>query len=128
MDVQCNRFVRRTAPENRDACIYARYALAVFRAAPQSFAEFDAWLFAPFRPPPLEQLYERAEQLAGRRPLADALADPWLAKRLAEAVAIYEALGKGQIPKLLLPRAFISGPVYSYHVLDKILATALKPP
>jgi hypothetical protein len=131
LDANCNPRMVRTPAEHVNACIYARQALAVFRAAPQSFMEFDQWLLETPKPPPLAEMLARAEQLAGgagAQGLAAALADPWLAKRMGEALAIYDSAGRGQLPKLLLPRSIVSGPVYSHQALTKILDAELTSP
>jgi hypothetical protein len=120
-EVACNPFIPKTPPENVGACEYARYALAVFRARPEAFAEFDKWLWEPPRPPALEAIRLKAESLVGRTALQAALADPWLQKRMAEALAIYDAVGQGRIPKLLLAKAVTSGPIASYEQLERIL-------
>jgi uncharacterized membrane protein len=126
LESRCNRMVTRTHADHRDACIYAQYALAVFRAAPEKYVEYEHWLLAPPRPPPIEQIKRRAAALVGEQPLAAALADAWLVRRHNESLAIYEAVGQGQLPKLLLPHAVVSGPIRSRAALAKLLQDALQ--
>ena len=118
MDTACNPMVKTTPAEHRDACIYARYAMGVFRAAPEKFAEMDAWLFEPMRPWDLDLVKMRAEFLAGGpEKLAAAMNDPWMVKRHNEALAIYDASTQGQLPKMLFEHAVVSGPVPNYEQL-----------
>jgi uncharacterized membrane protein len=126
MESACNPSVKVTPQEHRNACIYTRYALAVFKATPEAFAEFDEWLFEPVRPHPLDDVKLKAQLTVGSDGiLADALNDPWLTRRLNEAISIYDAVGQGQIPKLLFDKAVLSGPVPSYEELLKILKQTL---
>lgn len=109
LDKGCNPLLQYQNPEHVNACEYARHALAVFRAAPEQFPVYDRWLFETQRPRPLADMKAKAAELVGAEPLAKALADPWLAKRMNEAISIYEAVGRGQIPKLLLPDSVLTG-------------------
>ncbi|MGA2500123.1 MAG: vitamin K epoxide reductase family protein [Tepidisphaeraceae bacterium] len=121
MDMACNPMVKATPAEHRDACVYARYAMGVFRAAPERFAEMDEWLFEPIRPWELDLVKMRAEFLAGGADkLAAAMNDPWMAKRHNEAMAIYDAAGQGQLPKMLFEHAAVSGPIPSYEQLLEV--------
>ncbi len=121
MDMACNPMMKATPPEHVNACVYARYAMAVFRAAPEKFAELDEWLFQPTRPWDLELTKMKAESLAGGpEKLAAALEDPWMAKRHNEALAIYNAASQGQLPKMLFERAVVSGPIPSYEQLQGV--------
>ena len=52
--------------------------------------------------------------------------DPRQAKRLNEALAIYDAVGQGQIPKLLFEKQLISGPVINRDQLDEIVKRELE--
>ncbi|MFI5378022.1 MAG: vitamin K epoxide reductase family protein [Tepidisphaerales bacterium] len=121
MNAACNPMVKVTPAEHRDACEYARYALAVFRAAPERFAEMDEWLFEPIRPWAVDLVKMKAELLVGGADkLAAAMADPWMAKRHNESLAIYNAVEQGQLPKMLFEHAVVSGPIPSYEQLLEV--------
>ncbi len=123
MDKTCNPMVQATPPEHRDACVYSRYAMAVFRAAPDRFAEMDEWLFEPIRPWALDLVRTKAELLVGGpEKLRAAIDDPWMAKRHNEALSIYNAVGQGQLPKLLFATAVVSGPIPSIEQLTEVFS------
>ena len=65
--------------------------LAVFKAAPDKFQKFDAWVLTGKEPPPVDQLRKYAEELVGAQNLSATLADPWINERIAKDVDIYEA-------------------------------------
>jgi protein-disulfide isomerase len=102
MSTRCNPYIRQTAPPHRQSCEYALLALAVWRAKPQAFAEFDAYLWTSPQPPPLDDARRRASQLLGsEESLARAQADPWVAERLRQDIEIYRLADRGTIPKLI---------------------------
>jgi hypothetical protein len=109
----CNRLMRRTPAPHTNACIFARTALAVFKAAPDKFEKFDAWVLTGKEPPPVEQLRKYAEELVGAPKLSAALADPWINERIAKDVDIYEANSrearKSALPQLIFPTGTVIG-------------------
>jgi hypothetical protein len=121
MDPSCNPTVRGVNPLHRYACPIARIALSVWRASPSAFAEFDHWLFVPYQPRSPEEVKAEAQRLVGPAGLAQAMEDPWLEKRMKEAITIYQAVGAGRIPNLLMPHAMIQGTVPNLGELTKVL-------
>ena len=111
LDPACNPAVDRLRPEHVNACLYARYALAVWKAAPEKFAAYDAWLMAGggSLPPPIDEARRQAEILVGGGVILRELATPELDLALHQAGRIYQTLEAGEIPKLLLPRSMLSG-------------------
>jgi hypothetical protein len=123
LDPACNIAIARLMPEHADACDYARYALAVWRAQPEKFAAYDAWLMAGggARPPPLARARQYAEALVGVAPFTKALADAGLMHSLRDSGEIYRTLESGIIPKLLLPDQVLEGGFTSQAQLDLAL-------
>lgn len=114
LDPACNPAVDRLRPEHANACLYARYALAVWKAAPEQFAAYDAWLMAGGpAPPPIGAARAQAEALVGAGVFAKALARPEIDRMLHDAGQIYQTLEAGVIPKLLLPREVVAGGIFS---------------
>jgi uncharacterized membrane protein/protein-disulfide isomerase len=103
LDKQCNPSVDETEPRFRESCDLARVALAIWRAKPSAFLDFDAWLYEPDVPRTLAQAQARAVQMVGQSPLDGALADPWIEQRIAADVAAYSSSGVETIPILLSP-------------------------
>jgi uncharacterized membrane protein len=62
-DADCNPAITQTEERFEHACELAKLALAVWRAKPEAFAEFDRWLFAPSQPPRLEAARRKAVEL-----------------------------------------------------------------
>ena len=129
LDPACNPAVERLRPEHVNACLYARYALAVWKVAPEKFAAYDAWLMAGggAQPPPIDEARRRAEALVGTEAFGRTLATPELAQALHRAGKLYQTLEAGEIPKLLLPDRLLAGGFVSAKELDDVLGQAFLP-
>lgn len=129
LDATCNHLLSQTPPPHRNACEYARLSLAVWRAAPEKFNQFDHWLFDPAQPPPLSQAHEYAAQLVGPDHLQKALNDPWLNQQLKFDVALFEANSRkakdSRMPQLILGEAIITGAISSKERLHELLTRHL---
>jgi uncharacterized membrane protein len=107
LNLYCNRYVR-TAPRapHVNACELAKLSLAVYRAKPKVFAEYDRWLFDGTTPREPADARQKAVQLAGADALARAEAGAWVGERLKKNVELYSsAYGTdrpGKIPVLIL--------------------------
>ena len=105
LDPVCNPIVKRPHPDHVNACEYARLGLAVWRARPAVYTKYDDWVFAPERPPSIEEAHRYATELVGVMPLQAALADPWVNKQIQRDIAIYDAAyraGQGSMPQLII--------------------------
>ncbi|MBM3837723.1 MAG: hypothetical protein FJ398_07120 [Verrucomicrobia bacterium] len=129
LDADCNHLVKRTSSAHANACQYAKFGLAVWRAKPEAFSEFDSWLFHPPSPLPLNDVRQRAEELVGRETLEQALADPWVTRQIQTAVALYESnsreLRDGRMPQLVIGSAISVGPLQNIDPLYTMLAEQL---
>lgn len=74
LSAECNPLFQTTEPEFEEACAIAELALSLWQAAPEKFAEFDAWLIDSEKPPRLNEARRRAEELATRESLDAAFA------------------------------------------------------
>ncbi len=128
LDPACNPAVERLRPEHANACLYARYALAVWKAAPEKFATYDAWLMAGgSQPPPIDEARRQAELLVGADAFRRILAASEVDQALHHAGKIYQTLEAGEIPKLVLPHAVLSGSFGLSQRLDQVLQEQLGP-
>ena len=59
-----------------------RLGLAVWRAKPAAFRQFDDWMFGSDRPVAVDQARAYAAQLVGADKLQAALADAWVPQQL----------------------------------------------
>lgn len=122
LEAGCNPLIRNTAQANLNACEYARLGLAVFRTRPAAFQEFDDWLFDSNSIPPIEQARAKAGELAGKEPLAAALAGSWVKDQLKTDVDLYmidsQVMRNAHLPQLLFGDAAIAG---SIETMDELL-------
>jgi protein-disulfide isomerase len=119
MDPACNPFVQTARPGHENACRYARLALAVWKVSPAAFEAFHQWLMEPAEVPALAAAHDRAAELVGAEALDRALADGELDRQLATICRVYEAAGKGLIPKLVYDRGTATGkPAHAQELFD----------
>jgi uncharacterized membrane protein len=115
LDAACNPLIPVTAADNEGACEYARLSLAVWRAKPEAFRQFDDWLFASNRPPPLAEVRTNAEAAVGKEALHAALASRWVARQLQVDIALYQAngllVGDARLPQLVIGNAIAHGAI-----------------
>jgi protein-disulfide isomerase len=125
LDRSCNPLVQQTAGENVNACDYARLGLAVWRANPEAFRRFNAWVFATPRPPAVESTRRHAEELVGAGALQRALADEWVQRQLRTAIELFEAnskrAGVWQLPQLIVGSTLSIGAIGTTEALDALL-------
>lgn len=127
LDAQCNPAIDETEPRFKESCDLIRLALAVWRAKPEAFRQFDAWLYEPEKPRTLADAKIEAARLVGDEALAAALADPWVDARIAADVKAYGESGVDTLPLLLSPGMDgVVGRPESAGELFKILERDLK--
>ncbi len=116
LDSKCNKLVRHTSPTNRYSCDLAKTSLAVWRIAPEKWAEFDKILITD------EQKRTPARARIEARKLLDTqedkemdrgAEDDWIADRIELDTRIYALLGKVSkqtlLPMLITENALMSG-------------------
>ena len=122
---QCNPFLPQMAHADSRSCEYARLDLAVWRAKPDAQRQFDDWMFAGVRPPPVEQAQEYAAQLVGANKLKSALADPWIQEQLLTDCRLHHtnwlAVDSAAMPQIIMGDAVSSGPINSVEHLQILL-------
>ncbi len=130
LDANCNPMMQRTPKAHENACDYARLGLAVWRAKPDKFLEFDEYLFKPETPPTLSRATSFAAQLIGTENLKSVLKDPWINQQIQEDISLlklnYEATGKGQMPQLLIGNALTAGTLKSVDRLYELVESQFK--
>jgi uncharacterized membrane protein/thiol-disulfide isomerase/thioredoxin len=133
LDPGCNPTVKLPSPMHTNACHYAILSLAVWRADRAKHREFDDWIFAPERPPPIAAARQRAVELIGAAAFDKAMRDPWVAQQLEQDVAIYEAAynaKQGNMPQLILGQSVAVGifpPEELYRLLGEHLGLKAVP-
>ena len=115
LDAACNPLVSETQAANRGACDYARLGLAVWRARPAGFPDFDEWLLRSDSPPTLDEARAKAEALVGKDALAEALASPWVRDQLNADVKLYiassTATQNARLPQLIFADSVAYGQI-----------------
>lgn len=123
LDSSCNALVRMTASENRNACQYARLALAVWETVPDAFPGFNSELFEADHPPSISEARQRAEHLIGISATNDVSAGASGKSQLSINFAIFQTNGKRagsmQLPQLMVGKNLSVG---KFNNLQNLLA------
>jgi uncharacterized membrane protein len=118
---RCDPYLPPNARSIPNSCEYARLGLAVWRAKPEAHRQFDDWMFARMKPPPLKQAEEFAAQLVGADKLQSALSDTWVEQQILTDCRLHRAnwnvTGGPEMPQLILGEAVSSGPLNSVQHL-----------
>ncbi|HVM49423.1 MAG TPA: vitamin K epoxide reductase family protein [Candidatus Acidoferrum sp.] len=129
ISTNCDRLLTAAIYSVPNACEYAELGLAVWRANPGEFRAFDDWMFAPARPPPLEQARQYAAGLVGKDKLEAALSDPWVQQQIATDCqmhyANWQAAENPIMPQLIVGPTISSGPLNSVEHLEILLSRYL---
>ena len=117
MATNCNPSVVRYWRAHAQACEYAKLSLAVWRAKPAAFHQFDEWLMAPADPVPVAQARDYAVQLVGLMKLDSALNDPWITHQIHTDGYLYHSnflkTGSSQLPEMMIGPHVSFGPLNS---------------
>jgi protein-disulfide isomerase len=117
LDAACNRTVQYTAAEHAEACEIAKLAVAVWRVSRKQFAPFHSWLFESAYRRSAAEARQHAAELVGDAALQKELSLPHAANYIARHVELYERVGSGSLPKILLSTSAVSGSVESANTL-----------
>lgn len=107
MNTDCNQFVGFTHEDHKNACHYAKLALAVWRIDRGKFEAYHHWLLESTRPPPVFDATIRAEELVGREALEQARDGAEVAQAIEYYTRLYGQL-RGAIPKLILANEHVT--------------------
>jgi uncharacterized membrane protein len=109
MNTRCNQYVKVDQQKHKEACDYARLALAVWYAKPAAFETFHDRLMETSDVPAVEQARKAAESLITPAELERALANEAIDRQISANGLIYHLAGHGEIPKLMNERYIIAG-------------------
>lgn len=121
LESSCNRVA--AGGGHAGACELARIAVAVWRVDAERFREFHDWVFESRATPSTARA--RAESLVGKEKFAEVYATKLPADYIKRHVDLYEKVGKGSVPKLMFPRATVSGEVNNASTLVRMIETEL---
>lgn len=132
LDSRCNEWVRRAGHHN--GCQLAALALAVWRADPARFREFDDWVMTSPDGQKVPLALERARNLVGREALDTAIADAWVANTLQLSIALFRenwvSIGSSSMPMLVVGTNVVSGTVSAadlYPLVERSLGLKRSP-
>ena len=100
----CNRLMKGTHPKHKDSCVFARYALAVWRADPTHFFKFHEWMFLRPATPSIQSARSHAVRLVGEEAFVSALRDPWIDAQIQQFINMWEDCNPRMVPKILTRR------------------------
>jgi uncharacterized membrane protein/protein-disulfide isomerase len=128
LDMECNPFLKRPIQEHLGACAVAKVGLAVWKAAPNRFREFDDWIFGLGSNPTPEVAEAHAIELVGAEAYHKARSSPDLDALLRLSFSVYEKhyrlLNKQNLPELLVGTNLYTGPVRDPKVLKERIDAA----
>lgn len=133
LDKKCNKLIRRTSPANKYACDLAQTSLAVWRVAPDKWAEFDKLLYTDDDVRTAARAKIAAWKLVGgEKELEPGLDDPWVGQRIDLDVRIYNACSRGAgnslLPMLITDKAIMTGkPRHPLDIEDLLEGKQVKP-
>jgi uncharacterized membrane protein/protein-disulfide isomerase len=121
LESSCNRVA--AGGGHAGACELARIAVAVWRVDAERFREFHDWVFESRATPSTARA--KAESLVGKEKFSEVYATKLPADYIKRHVDLYEKVGKGSVPKLMFPRATVSGEVNNASTLVRMIETEL---
>lgn len=117
----CNDTVTSEHPSHRESCELAKYAIAVWRVAPDKFQEYHEWLMSAEPVPSAAIAKAKAAQLVGSAELEKELAQPNASRYISKHVEIYRKMGAGPIPKLVFANTVLTGEIRSVQQLCDVI-------
>ena len=125
LDASCNPLLTRTAPDQMNACNYARIGMAVWRARPEVMMAYENWFFEPVKPRPVAEVRAKAIELTGRADFDAVLADPWIDNWLKLGIDLFKAnwdrTGHNFLPMLNVGPVLSAGQIKSEAELYGLL-------
>jgi uncharacterized membrane protein/protein-disulfide isomerase len=129
MSTNCNHFIPANFNFKANACEFAHLGLAVWRAKPEAYRQYDDWFFAADPDMSFEEARKFAAQLVGEENLTKAMADSWLDKQIETDCQIHfanwQATGRPSMPQLIIGSAVSIGPLDSVEHLQALLSRYL---
>jgi uncharacterized membrane protein len=125
ISTNCNPLLPARVHSSSNSCEYARISLAVWRAKPAAFRQFDDWMFAGAVPPPVEEVKAYAAQLVGKDKLQVSFGERWLEEQLFTGCRLHSTNwiigGDPGLPQLIIGDTISSGPLNSVEHLVVLL-------
>jgi uncharacterized membrane protein/protein-disulfide isomerase len=107
MNPGCNSTVKTPQAQHEHACELAKLAMALWRARPEVWPQFDHWLMQGEHPPTPGQAREQALTLIDAAALDAALADPWISQQIERNVKLHELSSAGVVPTIIVKHVML---------------------
>jgi uncharacterized membrane protein len=125
ISTNCNPFLPARVHSVSNACEYARLGLAVWRANPKAWLQFDHWFFSTEKPAGVEEARNYAVGLVGTNKLLAALDDPWVKQQILTDCRLHStnwaSTKSPEVPQLIMGDAVSAGPINSVQHLLVLL-------
>ena len=108
MNPKCNSNIKRAPKGFENACVYARYGMAVNKADSDKFEEYHNFMMQGRWPPSLKEARDQAESLVGRDEFEEALKDGAVDEWIATGVSVQRYTKSKTIPRLITKDQVIS--------------------
>ena len=108
LNSSCNPSILHDSPKHQDACVYAKYSLAVCAQDPTKFQEFHDWMMKGEKQPSLARARAEAEKLIETGSLNDAINQPRVQEWLDDGIKLYKFTRLGGIPKLIAGKKVVT--------------------
>jgi uncharacterized membrane protein len=136
LENSCNPYIPVNNTMFKNSCELARTGLAVWRANPEVFPEFENWMFTfesgnNWRPRSPEAAMAKAAELVGQEKLDASLADPWITEYIQGGAHLFGQTrlnGRGGIPKMIYNGVWVIPEPYNADDLVMILQKSLGVP
>jgi uncharacterized membrane protein len=111
LDAACNPAVKETAYMHQNACEYAKIGLAIWKISPQSYENYDQFIFHDQLPPSVDAARELADHLAGKDAMDRELSDPELMTNLNKGLSMFysSAFQQKALPALVTKNDVFTG-------------------
>lgn len=128
LDSKCNHYTKqKTSYSHRNACLFAKMALAVWNTKPEAFDEFDDLMFKPQYPPTADAARKLANRLVGKTEMDGAMVNPRVKQLVQFSLSLFYSpmFSKQAVPILLTSKQKIYGVPDSMEELQLLLVEQL---
>jgi hypothetical protein len=129
LDKSCNSLMKEFYPAHSNSCQTARIGLAVWRADPSKFQQFDDWMLITPTSRSLEETQQKATELVGEQALAKAMADVWVEAQFKRNLNLFASncvrAGTLSLPQLLVGTNLTVGAFKDTNTLFKLIEDGL---
>jgi len=110
---KCNPLIKTHSANKQGACYRAEAGMALWRARPELYADFDAWMYEVEGVRTDAEIRKYIVDRIGEEAYSTAIADPWIAREIEQSVKVYrkviEISRNAGIPRLIVGSTLVAG-------------------